>query len=109
MIATAFIDNLENKPFVDHIDNNRINNHISNLRWATARENQHNSKISINNTSGVKGVHFDKHTNKWIAKIRIDGIEIYLGLYTTLEEAKEARVIKANAVFGAFTNECEKL
>jgi len=39
----------------------------------------------------------------------IDGILIYLGLYNTLEEAKEARVKRVNEAFGAYTNECEQI
>ena len=108
LVAIAFIENPENKKCVDHIDNNPLNNHISNLRWASYQENSYNRKINIKNTSGVKGVHFNKNANKWEAKITIDGIKIHLGIYLTLDEAKQARITKANAVFGVFTNKCEK-
>ena len=107
LIANAFIDNPENKPCVDHIDNNRANNNISNLSWATNQENSRNAKLSERNTSGVKGVSFYKPLNKWVAYIMIDGIKVHLGCYLTLEEAKQARIIKANSVFGAFTNSIE--
>ena len=109
LIATAFIENPENKPFVDHIDNNKVNNSLSNLRWATKKENGQNTNLSNRNTSGVKGVHFDKSRNKWQASIKIDGISINLGRFLTLEEAKQARITKANEAFGIFTNACEKL
>jgi hypothetical protein len=108
LAATAFITNLDNKPCVDHIDNCKTNNHITNLRWATITENNMNAKISKKNTSGVKGVSYDKCRKKWRASIRIDGIAINIGSYATLEEAKQARIKKANAVFGSYTNACEK-
>ena len=42
IVATAFIENPENKPDVDHIDTNRLNCVASNLRWVTRKENLRN-------------------------------------------------------------------
>ncbi len=39
IIATAFIDNPDEKPQVNHIDENKLNNDLSNLEWCTEREN----------------------------------------------------------------------
>ena len=39
IIATAFIDNPDEKPQVNHIDENKLNNDLSNLEWCTVREN----------------------------------------------------------------------
>jgi hypothetical protein len=109
LVALTFIDNPENKLHVDHIDNDRLNNNVINLRFATSQENNRNSLISSRNTSGYKGVSFHKKTQKWWARIMIDGIEISLGLFNNIEEARQARIIKANAAFGIFVNACEKL
>ncbi|AGI11221.1 putative HNH endonuclease [Lactococcus phage phi7] len=38
IIATAFIDNPEEKPRVNHIDKNKLNNDLSNLKWCALRE-----------------------------------------------------------------------
>lgn len=43
------------------------------------------------NTSGVKGVCWDKRVNKWRAAIKVDSKQIHIGNYTTLEAATEAR------------------
>jgi hypothetical protein len=107
LVANAFIDNPDDKLCVDHKNNDKTNNHISNLRFATNKENQQNSKLSIKNTSGAKGVTFGK--NRWRASIVIDGIKIHIGYYDNLEDAKLARVKRANDAFGVYTNACEKL
>lgn len=42
VVATAFLENPDNKPVVDHIDGNKTNNNVTNLRWATFSENNLN-------------------------------------------------------------------
>lgn len=49
-----------------------------------------------------------KAKHKLKAKITIDGININLGMFATIEEAKEVRIKKTNAYFGNFTNAIEK-
>jgi len=107
LIAEAFIPNPDNKPCVDHIDNDKLNNNITNLRWATTKENAQNAKLYVNSTSFVKGVYFDKAKQKWRARIQIDGVRNHLGLYNNIEDAKAARVARANAEFGTYKNSCE--
>jgi hypothetical protein len=94
---------------VDHIDNDKTNNNISNLRFATSKENSQNSKLRSNNTSGHKGIYFNKRAKKWRAHIQIDGININIGYFDNLEDAKIARINRANQAFGVYTNACEKL
>lgn len=108
LVAIAFIPNPDNKRCVDHIDNNRLNNKLSNLRYATHQENQYNRKMNKSNTSGCKGVYFDKKAKKWRAQIKIDGICIFLGRFDNIEDAKNARIDKANEAFGTYINACEK-
>ena len=50
-----------------------------------------NSKIPHTNTSGIKGVSFNKDTGTWKAYISLRGKQLYLGLYPTKEAAAQAR------------------
>jgi len=109
LMANAFLDNPDDKECVDHRNNDKTNNQLTNLRWATTKENAMNQIISKNNTSKVKGISFNKKVKKWCAQITIDGICIHIGYYDNLEDAKIARINRANQAFGVYTNACEKL
>lgn len=75
---------------VDHINGNRLDNRKSNLRVCTHKENTQNSKLQSNNTSGYKGVSFDKNRNKWISYISIDRKFKYLGRFNCKHAAGES-------------------
>jgi hypothetical protein len=77
---------------IDHEDRDEtLNNRESNLRIATHAQNQQNCGLQINNTSGVKGVTWNKDKQKWHARIWADERQIHLGLFDTLLEAAQAR------------------
>ena len=77
--------------YVDHVNQDRSDNRWVNLREATNSQNQHNTKLFSSNTSGVKGVCWHKGAKKWLARIRMNGKRVDLGLFNTIEEAKAAR------------------
>lgn len=72
---------------VDHINCIRHDNRWENLRLATQSENQRNEMLRRNNTSGFKGVTWDKKAKKWRAKCRDGKKEVHLGFYDDLETA----------------------
>jgi len=109
LVAKHFLLNPDNKLCIDHIDNDKTNNNISNLRFATHIENGRNSSISKKNTSGVKGVCFDKPRQKWRARIGINNKLIHIGYFDTLEDAKTARQNRANLEFGEYINLIEEI
>ena len=53
----------------DHKKRNKLDNRKSEIRGCTAQENSFNTKVSINNTSGHKGVYFCKRSKVWYAQI----------------------------------------
>lgn len=76
---------------IDHIYRDPTNNNINNLRDANKKINAINTGIPINNTSGCKGVSWNKACNKWSAQIKIDGKKKHLGTFKTFEDARKAR------------------
>ncbi|KAK9817097.1 hypothetical protein WJX72_009520 [[Myrmecia] bisecta] len=53
----------------DHRDGEKLNNTRANLRVATHAENVRNRGRFKNNTSGYKGVSWNKQNRKWFASI----------------------------------------
>jgi hypothetical protein len=91
LVADAFIENPENKPFVDHIDRDPTNNNITNLRWATPLENAQNTSKGRNNTTGETNIYYCKNTKNYKIMIKRDYKYYYFGHYDTFEEAKKAK------------------
>ncbi len=89
---------------LDHIDGDKTNNHISNLRKATPSQNMHNMTLSSHNTSGVKGVSWNKQQQNWRARIKLNKKAIHIGNFTTLEEARIAICKKREELHGEFMN-----
>ena len=64
-----------------------------NCRWTTPSiQSQNTRNIQSNNTSGHRGVSFNKTKEKWQASIGIDNKQIYLGTFVTAEEASKAYI-----------------
>ena len=66
---------------IDHIDRNPSNNRIDNLREVSQQCNMRNTGNYCTNTSGCKGVYWNKHNNRWCAQITVNGKRKYLGTY----------------------------
>lgn len=88
----------DEKLILDHIDRNKLNNRKSNLRVATYGQNNMNSKTPCNNTSGVKGISFDKSHNVYHSYLGINGGRINLGYFKKLIDAIVAR-LKAEKIY----------
>lgn len=87
---------------IDHINGDRADNRIANLRLATRKENSRNRKMHHTNTSGFRGVTWDRTKNRWKAKITVDGRSCSLGNFLDPAKASEAYEKAAAKHFGDF-------
>jgi len=99
LLANGFLT--EGK-YIDHIDCNSLNNKIENLREVTACQNGHNSKISKINTSGNKGITWNKKNKKWLVQMVANGKFHYFGLYENKEEAIQVCIAARAKLHGEF-------
>lgn len=87
---------------IDHINRNRDDNRLANLREANRSENNINSKIQHNNTSGYKGAYYEKRRDYWYSEIWVNSKKIYLGSYGTAKEAGKVYEAAAKKYYGSF-------
>ena len=63
---------------LDHANRDKGDNRIANLRLVTQGQNLLNTGVFAHNTSGVRGVYWDKARKKWIAGLKVKQRAIYL-------------------------------
>lgn len=72
---------------IDHINGIRSDNRIENLRVVTNKQNAENMKLRSDNTSGFRGVSFNRKAGRYEAHVRHLGKKLNLGIFDTKEEA----------------------
>ena len=82
---------------IDHINRDKTDNRIVNLRSVTRSENLRNTKVRIDNASGVKGVYYGRAS--WYAQLNVGGKIKHLGSFASKEEASAARLM-AERIYG---------
>jgi hypothetical protein len=85
------INNTPEGLFTDHINRNKLDNRRCNLRTVNKKQNAFNTKLFCTNTSGFKGVYWEKYTQKWRAELKLNYKKISLGRFEKIEDAIEAR------------------
>lgn len=89
---------------VDHINQNKLDNREENLRVVSPKKNYFNRKMLSNNTTGYKGVCYDKSRNKFIATISANKKHYNLGRFKTAVEAAKAYNNAAIELHGEFAH-----
>lgn len=92
LVATAFIPNIENKPYVNHLNGIRSDNRVENLEWATPSENtQHAVDTGL----------FKPTREKQVVQYSLNGDKI--AIYRSISEAAR----KTNSSVEKIVNCCQ--
>ena len=86
----------------DHINHDGLDNRRANLRNCTIRQNNVNSRAAAASTSKYKGVSWNRRRSKWVAYIKKDGRQRYLGSFTDQTQAAKAYDDAAKKLPGRF-------
>lgn len=92
---------------VDHRDRDPSNNKWDNLRLATFGQNTHNTnrKPGESGARGIRRMSLPHMPGRFMAYVRVNGERIKSPIFTTIEEAVEARKLLVAKHFGNFYEE----
>lgn len=88
-------------------DKNTLNTRIENLLEANKSEITYRRRIPSHNKTGVKGVYFNKKSNKYVAQITKNQRVIYIGRYNKKEDAERFYLEEKEKYHGEFLNKCK--
>ncbi len=89
---------------VDHVNGSKLDNRKSNLRTANRSQNLSNvGKRRIKSTSKFKGLSWDRRVNKWQVRICKNYKMIYVGTFSSEEDAALAYNVAALKHHGEFS------
>jgi hypothetical protein len=87
---------------IDHVNGDPSDTRFVNLRPATRSQNMMNMALPPSNTSGVKGVSWNRRHQRWEAYITLNRKQMKLGTYRELTDAAQARKAAEQRLFGEF-------
>ena len=87
----------------DHINGDGLDNRRENLRICTTLKNCQNRQKQRQTSSSVfKGVSWYPNRKKWVAYIKVNGIQLHLGYFTSEYNAAVCYNLAAKKYFGEF-------
>ena len=87
----------------DHVNHKRADNRWANLRATSQLDNNRNTPLRSDNTSGMAGVSFNRRDKNWTVRIKIGPAYKFLGNYESFDEARTVR-LKANKLYNFHPN-----
>lgn len=103
LLHRTILNVTKTKILVDHIDGNPLNNCRNNLRICNNGQNLCNRDTPSNNTSGYKGVSYNKKMKKYEAYIKYNEKKMNLGYFTCPKVAAKAYNEAAIKFYGEFS------
>jgi hypothetical protein len=104
LMHRLILNMLNSKLQVDHLNHLTLDNRKCNLRICTQSENLQNCNKYNNNTSGYKGVTYNKINKKWQASIGVNKAKIYIGSFIDPIDAARAYNEAALKYHGEFAH-----
>ena len=101
----AFFDDMGNRPTSNHsIDriNNNGNYEPGNCRWTTQFIQCINTRRRRKNSSGLRGVFWNKEAEKWVSQISVNKKRVYVGASESLFEIACLRFSAENKLWQSF-------
>lgn len=91
MLLHRWITNAPVGMVVDHINHDGLINTDDNLRIVTGAQNGQNRKgAQKNSTTGIRGVWWDRDSNKWVGVVEINNKKTRVGFFDDISEAEQA-------------------
>lgn len=87
---------------VDHRNGDPLDNRRENLRFCSMSQNQANSKVRLDSSTGFKGVNFRKDSGKFRVRLQFKNNRLNIGAFDSLGAAKLAYAEAAKKYFGEF-------
>lgn len=101
-LAWLYMTGEWSKKEINHKDLDCQNICFNNLREATRSQSNATRHIQKNNTSGYKGVRWDKKRKYWYAIIKVQKKQIWCGCFDSPQKAHIAYCQAARKYFGEF-------
>lgn len=89
--------------YIDHANRDKLDNRRRNLRHCSRSQNSANSKIARTNTSGYRGVCWNKRKRMWQTSVR-QGRTLVRRLFSSPEDAARFYNETVKSLFGEFAH-----
>ena len=84
---------------IDHVCRRRLCVNPDHLRLATRKQNMEHQAVQPKNTSGYRGVSWEKRRHRWAGKVQHNNRSYFAGYFDTPEAAHSAVVALRNRLF----------